>query len=89
MQEYHAQCTTENILTCVPTCNATHHGFELLANIDGTAFVLALMEDANIGTDLVVQPGQMVIISGDACRSVRVRKPAAVLRVLTARPAQF
>jgi hypothetical protein len=36
VQEYHAQCTTANILTCVPVCNATHHGYELLANIDGT-----------------------------------------------------
>eukprot|EP01051_Picozoa_sp_SAG22_P017438 SAG22_NODE_2690_length_2307_cov_46.005435_1_plen_633_part_10 len=36
VQEYHAQCTTSNILTCVPACNATHHGYELLANIDGT-----------------------------------------------------
>eukprot|EP01050_Picozoa_sp_SAG11_P000999 SAG11_NODE_39_length_21630_cov_11.188658_18_plen_2153_part_00 len=36
VQEYHALCTTQNILTCVPTCNASHHGFELLAMIDGT-----------------------------------------------------
>eukprot|EP01050_Picozoa_sp_SAG11_P009303 SAG11_NODE_864_length_6839_cov_4.807567_4_plen_343_part_00 len=93
---------------CVPACNATHHGFELLATIDGTdtkfscnlanhlfswvgaaalggflgtnvqafvsavisgaagTYVLTLMEDADVGTDLVVQPGQNVIISGDA-----------------------
>eukprot|EP01051_Picozoa_sp_SAG22_P015728 SAG22_NODE_2099_length_3016_cov_3.513198_1_plen_818_part_00 len=36
VEQYHAQCTTANILTCVPACNATHHGFELLATIDGT-----------------------------------------------------
>jgi hypothetical protein len=36
LEEYHAQCTTANILTCVPACNATHHGYELLATIDGT-----------------------------------------------------
>eukprot|EP01051_Picozoa_sp_SAG22_P005929 SAG22_NODE_370_length_11576_cov_83.771456_4_plen_2189_part_00 len=107
VQEYHAQCTTQNILTCVPACNATHHGFELLATIDGTGtkfscnlaneqyswvgaaalggflgqnvaafvsavisgaagtYVLTLTEDANVGTDLVIQPGQHVIISGD------------------------
>ena len=36
MEQYHAQCTTANILTCVPTCNSTTHGYELLATIDGT-----------------------------------------------------
>eukprot|EP01051_Picozoa_sp_SAG22_P001635 SAG22_NODE_66_length_22936_cov_626.714279_20_plen_1767_part_00 len=108
VQEYHAQCTTANIMTCVPACNATHHGFELLATIDGTdtkfscnlanqqyswvgaaalggflgqnvdafvsavisgaagTYVLTLTEDADVGTDLVVQPGQNVNISGDA-----------------------
>eukprot|EP01050_Picozoa_sp_SAG11_P010884 SAG11_NODE_1116_length_5800_cov_21.451149_2_plen_675_part_00 len=108
LEQYHAQCTTQNILTCVPSCNATTHGFELLATIDGTdtkfscnlanmlfswvgaaalggflgrnvqafvsavisgaagTYVLTLTEDANVGTDLVVQPGQNVIISGDA-----------------------
>ena len=107
VQEYHARCTTANILTCVPECNATHHGYELLANIDGTdtkfscafanmlfswvgaaalggflgrnvqafvsavisgaagTYVLTLTEDADVGTDLVIQPGQNVIISGD------------------------
>eukprot|EP01051_Picozoa_sp_SAG22_P010674 SAG22_NODE_973_length_6217_cov_52.971723_3_plen_1437_part_00 len=108
VEQYHAQCTTANIVTCVPACNATHHGFELLATIDGTdtkfscnlanmlfswvgaaalggflgqnvaafvsavisgaagTYVLTLVEDADVGTDLVVQPGQNVIISGDA-----------------------
>eukprot|EP01050_Picozoa_sp_SAG11_P016231 SAG11_NODE_2190_length_3706_cov_28.760189_2_plen_664_part_00 len=108
LEQYHAQCTTANILSCVPECNATHHGFELLATIDGTdtkfscnlanmlfswvgaaalggflgqnvaafvsavisgaagTYVLTLTEDADVGTDLVIQPGQNVIISGDA-----------------------
>ena len=35
LTKYHAQCTTANILTCVPVCNATTHGYELLATIDG------------------------------------------------------
>jgi hypothetical protein len=34
--QHHAQCTTANILICVSACNATHHGYELLATIDGT-----------------------------------------------------
>jgi hypothetical protein len=101
-------CTSQNILTCVPTCNSTTHGYELLATIDGTdtkfscslanmlfswlgaaalggflgqnvvafvsavisgaagTYVLTLTEDADVATDLVVQPGQNVIISGDA-----------------------
>eukprot|EP01052_Picozoa_sp_SAG31_P040557 SAG31_NODE_5901_length_2264_cov_2.354273_1_plen_395_part_10 len=105
VQEYHAQCTTANILTCVPACNATHHGFELLATIDGTdtkfscnlanqqyswvgaaalggflgqnvaafvsavisgaagTYVLTLDGDADVGTDLVIQPGQNVVIN--------------------------
>eukprot|EP01051_Picozoa_sp_SAG22_P017127 SAG22_NODE_2568_length_2433_cov_2.143959_2_plen_321_part_00 len=110
VEQYHTQCTTANIMTCVPACNATHRGFELLATFDGTdtkfscnlanqqyswvgaaalggflgenvdAFisavisgaagtyenVLTLTEDADIGTDLVVRPGQYVVISGDA-----------------------
>eukprot|EP01050_Picozoa_sp_SAG11_P010975 SAG11_NODE_1132_length_5752_cov_8.739685_7_plen_272_part_00 len=110
LEQYHAQCTTQNFLTCVPSCNATTqcHGFELLATIDGTdtkfscnlanmlcswvgaaalggflsrnvqafvstvisgavgTYVLTLMEDDDVRTDLVVQPGQNVIISGDA-----------------------
>eukprot|EP01050_Picozoa_sp_SAG11_P016808 SAG11_NODE_2337_length_3500_cov_62.684505_3_plen_714_part_00 len=108
LEQYHAQCTTANILTCVPACNSTTHGYELLATIDGTdtkfscnlanllfswvgaaalggflgqnvaafvsavisgaagTYVLTLVEDADVGSDLVVQLGQHVIISGDA-----------------------
>ena len=29
-------CSSATISGCVPTCNATRHGFELLATIDGT-----------------------------------------------------
>ena len=36
VQEYHAVCSSATIETCVPTCNATHHGYVLLATIDGT-----------------------------------------------------
>jgi hypothetical protein len=36
LEQYHTQCTTQNIMTCVPTCDATHHGYELIATIDGT-----------------------------------------------------
>ena len=107
MEQYHAQCTTANILTCVPTCNSTTHGYELLATIDGTdtkfscalanllfswvgaaalggflgqnvdafvsavisgaagTYVLLLMENADVGTDLLIQPGQNFIMNGD------------------------
>jgi hypothetical protein len=34
--QYHAVCTSVDIASCVPPCNAEHHGFELLATIDGT-----------------------------------------------------
>eukprot|EP01049_Picozoa_sp_SAG25_P016785 SAG25_NODE_4015_length_907_cov_1.504950_1_plen_287_part_01 len=36
LQEYHAVCSSAAIGDCVPVCNATHHGYELLATIDGT-----------------------------------------------------
>ena len=36
VQEYHAECSSAEIASCVPACNAEHHGFELLATIDGT-----------------------------------------------------
>ena len=108
VEQYSAQCTTQNILICVPTCNTTTHGYELLATIDGTdtkfscslsdllyswvgaaalggflgsnavafisavisgaagTYVLTLTGDADVGTDLTIQPGQHVVISGDA-----------------------
>jgi hypothetical protein len=107
LEQYHAQCTTKNILTCVPTCNSSTHGYELLATIDGTdtkfsctvssllyswvgaaalggflgqnvaafvsavisgaagSYVLTLMEDAGVSTDLTIEPGQNLIISGN------------------------
>eukprot|EP01045_Picozoa_sp_COSAG04_P015029 COSAG04_NODE_1163_length_8013_cov_106.484963_1_plen_382_part_10 len=34
--EYQVACRSAEIATCVPACNAEHHGFELLATIDGT-----------------------------------------------------
>ena len=36
VQEYHAVCSSATIAQCVPICNVTHHGFELLATIGGT-----------------------------------------------------
>jgi hypothetical protein len=36
VQQYHAVCTTADVASCVPACNAEHHGYELLATIDGT-----------------------------------------------------
>ena len=34
--QYHAECTSADVASCVPACNAEHHGYELLATIDGT-----------------------------------------------------
>eukprot|EP01046_Picozoa_sp_COSAG06_P004267 COSAG06_NODE_177_length_21031_cov_13.839528_6_plen_230_part_00 len=34
--QYHAVCTSADVASCVPPCNAEHHGYELLATIDGT-----------------------------------------------------
>merc|ERR1711969_451999 len=34
--EYQVACRSAEIATCVPPCNVAHHGFELLATIDGT-----------------------------------------------------
>jgi len=34
--QYHAVCTSADVASCVPACNAEHHGYELLATIDGT-----------------------------------------------------
>ena len=34
--QYHARCASSNIKRCVPTCNLTTHGFEMLATIDDT-----------------------------------------------------
>ena len=34
--QYHAECTSAEIASCVPPCNVEHHGYELLATIDGT-----------------------------------------------------
>jgi hypothetical protein len=32
VQQYHAVCTSADVASCVPECNAEHHGYELLAN---------------------------------------------------------
>jgi hypothetical protein len=105
--QYHAVCTSADVASCVPACNAEHHGYELLATIDGTdtkfscnlahglyswmgaaseggylgadsasffsavvsgaagTYIVTLTADAGIGTDLTIQPGQDVRISGD------------------------
>ncbi len=34
--QYHARCTAAEVVSCVPDCNVEHHGYELLATIDGT-----------------------------------------------------
>jgi hypothetical protein len=36
VEQYHAECNSVDVVTCVPACNAEHHGFELLATIDGS-----------------------------------------------------
>ena len=36
VDQYHAACHSSDILDCVPACNSTTHGYELLATIDGT-----------------------------------------------------
>ena len=101
-------CSSAAIMGCVPTCNASHHGYELLATIDGTdtkfscniahglyswmgaaseggylgadahsffsavvsgaagSYIVTLTGDAGISTDLLIQPGQDVHISGDS-----------------------
>jgi hypothetical protein len=106
VQQYHAVCTSADVASCVPPCNAEHHGYELLATIDGTdtkfscnlahglyswmgaaseggylgadaqsffsavvsgaagSYIVTLTEDAGISTDLVIQPGQDVHITG-------------------------
>jgi hypothetical protein len=105
--QYHAVCTSADVASCVPPCNAEYHGYELLATIDGTdtkfscnlahglyswmgaaseggylgadaqsffsavssgaagSYFVTLTVDAGIGTDLIIQPGQDVHISGD------------------------
>ena len=30
MTQYHAECTSVDVLSCVPPCNAEHHGYEML-----------------------------------------------------------
>ena len=110
--QYHAECTSSDVASCVPPCNAEHHGYELLATIDGTdtkfscnlahglyswmgaaseggylgadvqsffsavvsgaagSYIVTLMADAGISTDLVIEPGQDVRISGDPAMAV-------------------
>ena len=107
VSQYHAVCTSADVASCVPACNAEHHGYELLATIDGTdtkfscnlahglyswmgaaseggylgidsdsffsavvsgaagSYIVTLMADAGFSTDLTIQPGQDVRISGD------------------------
>ena len=36
VEQYHAECASADVASCVPVCSAEHHGYELLATIDGT-----------------------------------------------------
>ena len=105
--QYNRVCTSADVASCVPECSVEHHGYELLATIDGTdtkfscnlahglyswmgaaseggylgadvqsffsavvsgaagSYLLTLTEDAGIATELVIQPGQDVRISGN------------------------
>ena len=36
MHEYQVACRSADVASCVPACNVDHHGYELLATIDGT-----------------------------------------------------
>eukprot|EP01046_Picozoa_sp_COSAG06_P002765 COSAG06_NODE_101_length_24097_cov_15.305150_4_plen_1590_part_00 len=36
VEQFHAYCSSVDVATCVPPCNPEHHGFELLATIDGS-----------------------------------------------------
>ena len=121
--QYHAVCTSADVASCVPPCNAEHHGYELLATIDGTdtkfscnlahglfswmgaaseggylgvdfqsffsavvsgaagSYIVTLTEDAGISTDLTIEPGQDVRISGDpALQTVSVTGDSAGAR---------
>jgi hypothetical protein len=115
VQQYHAVCTSADVASCVPACNAEHHGYELLATIDGTdtkfscnlahglyfwmgaaseggylgadsasflsavvsgaagTFIVTLTTDAAISTNLMIQPGQDVRISGTTSLAVAPR----------------
>ena len=106
VEGYQVHCDSEALATCVPSCNATTHGYQLLATIDGTdtqfscnvahglyswmgaaseggylgadsasffsavvsgaagAYMVTVNTDAHINTDLVIEPGQNVHISG-------------------------
>ena len=110
-QEFRRVCTSVNLATCVPQCNALTYGFLLSIEIDGRGTVLTcnkvdrwfswqgqaslggyigadfnaffssvvsgaagtylaiLDEDRNVHTDMVIEPGQAVKISGN--RSMR------------------
>eukprot|EP01043_Picozoa_sp_COSAG02_P046624 COSAG02_NODE_4380_length_5425_cov_171.848104_2_plen_803_part_00 len=104
--QYHRVCTSTDVASCVPPCNAEHHGYELLATIDGTdtkfccnlahdlyswtgasseggylgsdsasffsavtsgaagCYILTLVADAGIRTDIVIELGQDVHLNG-------------------------
>eukprot|EP01051_Picozoa_sp_SAG22_P005804 SAG22_NODE_358_length_11759_cov_39.384563_4_plen_790_part_00 len=106
-KEFRRVCTTVNLATCVPECNAVTYGFLLSIEIDGRGTVMTcnkmgllfswqgqaalggyigddfqaffssvvsgaagtymskLMANANINTDLTIQPGQVVVVGGD------------------------
>eukprot|EP01045_Picozoa_sp_COSAG04_P004843 COSAG04_NODE_216_length_19953_cov_85.343558_14_plen_446_part_00 len=107
VHEYHVRCHSSTIGKCVPACNPEHHGYELLATIDGTDstfscklayglyswmglssdggylgqefasflsavisgaagfYIVTLSAGAGTLTDVMVQPGQSVHVSGD------------------------
>lgn len=54
VQQYHAVCNSRAMEACVPACNATTHGYELLATVDGTDTTSVLLFASY--TSLLVTP---------------------------------
>ena len=100
VKEYHAVCNSAAISHCVPTCNATHHGYELLATIDGMdtkfscnvahalySWVGAASEGGYLGAD-VQSFFSAVVSSASGSYLLTLTKDAKIRSRLTVRPGQ-
>eukprot|EP01050_Picozoa_sp_SAG11_P015183 SAG11_NODE_1943_length_4020_cov_8.087733_4_plen_538_part_00 len=71
LEQYQTACASKDIVKCAPPCNSTHHGFELLATIDGadTKFSCNLANNLYSWTGVASAPGGYIGSNLDAFRS--------------------
>ena len=100
VQQYHAVCTSADVVSCMPPCNVKHHGYELLATINGMdsqfncnmahgmfSWMGAASEGGYLGCDLE-SFFSAVVSSAAGFYALTLAESAGITTLLTVRPGQ-